>query len=98
MSAASVSARNDVTVLIEFNPRCLVDLQQQDPRSFLTTLLTFYPRVRVTSAFEDDEWFETADAVMAHWEKRNREITAQKLLPDGMLHFDLIARTEQMPT
>jgi FkbM family methyltransferase len=79
-------------LLVEFNPRCLVDLQQQDPRLFLTTLFRFYPRVRVTSAFADDEWFEGADAVMAHWERRNREITAQKLLPDGMLHFDLVTR------
>jgi hypothetical protein len=27
---------------------------------------------------------------MAHWERRNREVTSQRLLPDGMLHFDLV--------
>jgi hypothetical protein len=77
---------------VEFNPRCLVNLQQQNPLSFLQQIFSFYPSVRVTSAFEDDEWLDTPEKVMAHWERRNREITAQERLPEGMLHFDLVAR------
>jgi hypothetical protein len=82
--------RHRPVLLVEFNPRCLVNLQQQDPLSFLKQIFAFYPRVRVTSAFDDDELFDGADQVMAYWERRNREITAQKRLPDGMLHFDLV--------
>jgi FkbM family methyltransferase len=82
--------RHRPVVLVEFNPRCLVNLQQQDPLAFLKQIFAFYPRVRVTSAFEDDEWFDAPEKVLAYWQRRNREITGQKLLPDGMLHFDLV--------
>jgi FkbM family methyltransferase len=89
---AGLIERYRPALLVEFNPRCLVSLQQQDPLSFLRQLFAFYPRVQVTSAFDDDEWLDTPEKVMAHWQRRNREITAQKRLPDGMLHFDLVAR------
>jgi FkbM family methyltransferase len=77
-------------LLIEFNPRCLVNLQQQSPVAFLKQIFSFYPRVRVTSAFEDNQVFDSAESVIGYWEQRNREITADKRLPDGMLHFDLV--------
>jgi FkbM family methyltransferase len=83
--------RHRPVLLVEFNPRCLVDLQRQDPLAFLKQIFAFYPRVRITSAFGDDETVDSADKVMAHWDRRNREITATKLLPDRMLHFDLVA-------
>ena len=82
--------RHRPVLLVEFNPRCLVDLQRQDPLAFLKQIFALYSRVRVTSAFEDDETFDSADKVMAFWERRNCEITAKKLLPDRMLHFDLV--------
>jgi len=82
--------RHHPVLLVEFNPRCLVDLQRQDPLAFLKQIFAFYPRVRVTSAFEDDETLDSAEKVMAYWERRNREITATRVLPDRMLHFDLV--------
>ncbi|HEY3043479.1 MAG TPA: FkbM family methyltransferase [Vicinamibacterales bacterium] len=82
--------RHRPVLLLEFNPRCLIDLQRQDPLAFLKQIFAFYAQVRVTSAFEDDETFDSADNVMEYWERRNREITARKLLPDRMLHFDLV--------
>jgi FkbM family methyltransferase len=89
---ARLITRHRPVLLVEFNPRCLVDLQRQDPHAFLKQIFAFYPRVRVISAFEDDETFDSAEKVMEHWERRNREITAQKRLPDRMLHFDLVAQ------
>ncbi|HVH26515.1 MAG TPA: FkbM family methyltransferase [Vicinamibacterales bacterium] len=89
---ARLIGRYHPALLVEFNPRCLVNLQQQNPLSFLQQIFSFYPSVRVTSAFDDDVSLDTPEKVMAHWDRRNREITAQKRLPDGMLHFDLIAR------
>ncbi len=82
--------RHRPTLLVEFNPRCLIDLQQQDPIAYLRQIFALYPRVRVTSAFTDDETFERAEAVMAYWERRNQEVTEQALLPDRLLHFDLV--------
>src|SRR4029078_5208063 len=79
------------TLLTEFNPRCLVNLQDQDPLAFLQQIFTLYPRARVASALADDLTFDRADDTLAYCERRNREITAQGLLPDGMLHFDLVA-------
>jgi FkbM family methyltransferase len=84
--------RHRPVLLVEFNPRCLVDLQQQSPLAFLKQIFSLYPRVRVTSAFDDNEVFDSAEGVMGYWERRNREITADKRLPDGMLHFDLVTQ------
>jgi FkbM family methyltransferase len=83
-------ARHRPTLLVEFNPRCLIDLHRQDPSAYLRQIFALYPHVRVTSAFKDDVTFERADDVMAYWERRNREVTAQGLLPDRLLHFDLV--------
>jgi FkbM family methyltransferase len=82
--------RHRPVLLVEFNPRCLVDLQRHDPLTFLKQIFALYPRVRVISAFEDDATLDSPEKVMAYWEKRNREITVEKLLPDRMLHFDLV--------
>jgi FkbM family methyltransferase len=90
---ARLIGRHRPVLLVEFNPRCLVDLQRRDPLAFLKQIFAFYPRVRVISAFEDDETLDSAEKVMGYWEERNREITARKLLPDRMLHFDLVAKS-----
>ncbi len=76
-------------LLVEFNPRCLND-QRQVPLAFLNQIFAIYRRVRVTSGFKDDVTLDSADKVLEYWEKRNREVFDQKLLPDRMLHFDLI--------
>jgi FkbM family methyltransferase len=83
-------AKHRPVLLVEFNPRCLIDLQQQDPLAFLQQIFSVYPRVRVTTAFGDDEVIDSAAGVMAYWDRRNREIAAEGRLPDRMLHFDLI--------
>jgi FkbM family methyltransferase len=82
--------RHRPVLLVEFNPRCLVDLQRHDPLVFLKQIFAFYSRVRVISAFDDDVTLDSAEKVMRYWEERNREITAKELLPDRMLHFDLV--------
>ncbi len=85
-----IVARDRPTLLVEFNPRCLVDLQQQDPVAYLERLFALYPRVRAISHWGDDREFDRASDVMAYWEARNREVTAAGLLPDRLLHFDLV--------
>lgn len=82
--------RDRPVLLVEFNPRCL-KFQKQTPLGFLNQVFAVYRQARVTSAFQDDVTFESAAQVLEFWEKRNREIVAEKLLTDGMLHFDLVA-------
>lgn len=82
--------RHRPTIVTEFNPRCLC-VQRQDPDEYLRRILALYPAVRVISHFGDDERFEHADDVMHFWERRDGEVTAQGLLPRGLLHFDLVA-------
>ena len=88
-----ILTRHRPMVLTEFNPRCL-GVQRQDPFEYLRRLLALYPAVRVISHFGDDERFEHADDVMHFWEQRDGEVTAQGLLPPGLLHFDLVAVRE----
>jgi FkbM family methyltransferase len=83
-------ARHRPTLLVEFNPACLVGLHGQDPVHFLRRIFSLYPRASVTSAFGDAHTCGTAEDVMNCWERRNREVAAQGLLPEGQLHFDLV--------
>ena len=83
--------RHRPTLVIEFNPRCLVDLHRRDPADLLDLILAIYPSVRATSSFGDDERFSKPADLLEYWQHRNREVTDASLLPDRMLHFDLIA-------
>lgn len=83
--------RHRPALVVEFNPRCLVQLEQREPAELLDRLLALYPSVRATSAFGDDEPFSRTAELLEYWRDRNREVTAAGLLPDGLLHFDLIA-------
>ena len=78
-------------LVIEFNPRCLVHLHQREPAALLDRLLALYPSVRATSAFGDDEQFARTADLLEYWRIRDREVTEAGLLPEGVLHFDLIA-------
>jgi FkbM family methyltransferase len=83
-------ARHRPALVVEWNPRCLVDLQGQDPVAYLNQIFALYPRVRAISAFDDDAMFDSAEALMTYWERRHREVAAKKLLPERALHFDLV--------
>ena len=83
--------RHRPALVVEFNPRCLVDLQQHDPAELLDRILAIYPSVRATSRFGDDERFSQTAELLEYWRRRNREVTDAGLLPNRLLHFDLIA-------
>ena len=87
--------RHRPSLLLEFNPRCLSGVQGQDPTAFAREILALYPRVRAISHFGDDITFESAEALMVFWERRDREVTAAGQLPAGALHFDLVAKSPQ---
>ena len=83
--------RHRPALVVEFNPRCLVALEQRDPAELLDRLLALYPSVRAISAFGDDERFARTADLLDYWRVRDRETTAAGLLPAGLLHFDLVA-------
>ena len=87
----SLVTRHRPTLLVEFNPRCLADLHGHDPRAVAEDLFALYPRFRAVSAFGDDRTFDRAADLLAYWERRNREVVDRGLLPDRLLHFDLLA-------
>ncbi len=83
--------KHNPTLLTEFAPRCLGEVERIDPRDYLRQVFDLYPRVTAITLFGDDVEFDDPDAVMSYWHRRNAELTAAGILPDGMLHFDLIA-------
>ena len=87
----SLVERHRPALVIEFNPRCLTDLQERDPMAYLAQIFALYARVRAISHWGDDDTFERPSDLMEYWRRRNREVTNAGLLPDRLLHFDLIA-------
>lgn len=83
--------RHRPALVVEFNPRCLLDLQQHEPADLVDRILALYPSVRAISTFGDDERFARTADLLAYWRRRNREVTGAGLLPDRLLHFDLVA-------
>jgi FkbM family methyltransferase len=83
-------ARHRPTLVVEFNPRCLV-ARGQDPPEFLKALFEWYPRFEATSAFGDRATFDRSEELLAYWQRRNGEVAAAGLLDDGLLHLDLVA-------
>ena len=77
-------------LVVEFNPRCL-ERRGENAQAFAGQVLELYPRVRALSAFGDDEPFTRADDLMTFWRRRATEISAEGTLPEGLLHFDLVA-------
>lgn len=88
---AKLLRKHKPALVAEFAPHCLRFNQGIDPRDYLELLLSHYSRLKVISLFGDSTTFTKAGDVMDYWKKRNREVTEQKLLLDGVLHFDIIA-------
>lgn len=82
-------------LVVEFNPRCLVDVNQRQPADLLDRILALYPSVRAISAFGDDERFSRTNDLMEYWQRRNREMTAAGRLPNRLLHFDLVTERDR---
>lgn len=84
--------RHRPMLLMEYNPRCLKDVAGLDPRACLDDFFELAEDVRVIEHDGTIVPAATAAALWAHWQQRNREAVRTNLLPDGMLHFDLLAR------
>jgi FkbM family methyltransferase len=78
--------RHNPTLLFDFNPS-----SGHDPMDFLYKLFELFNHAVVTTAHGDS--FECSDPheLMDYWQKRNAELSADGILSDGSLHFDVIA-------
>jgi FkbM family methyltransferase len=83
--------RHRPVLLVEFNPRCL-GVQSEDPRGYLDFVFSLYPQVQVVSQFSKAPAFTRARDLMSHWTEISAQVTAKGLMPEGLLHFDLLAR------
>src|SRR5262249_33565148 len=82
------------TLLTEFNPRCLRVVGGVAPIDYAELLLSYYSRLRVTSAFGDDTEVRDARSLMGYWDRRTAELARDGIQPQDMLQFDVIATTD----
>ena len=89
--------RHRPALVIEFSPICMSTHGQHDPAALLDRILALYPRVRATSEHGDDASFDRAADLMAYWDRRNRELTEARRIPDDALHFVIAERGRPRP-
>jgi FkbM family methyltransferase len=85
-------AKHRPYVLCEFNPRCLRDHFGAEPRQFADEIFAVASRVEIIEHSGHRFFADSADALMASWDEKNKLAVEAGLLPDGMLHFDLLFR------
>ncbi len=93
---AQTLARHTPLVLCEFNPRCLKDHASIDPARFADELFSLTSAIEAIEHDGNRNLVKNAAELMALWQAKNREAVKSGLLPDGMLHFDLLFRANGM--
>jgi len=81
-------------IIIEFNPKCLEDISCLNPKECLNMIFDLFENVQVIEYSGTYLPFSNPSQLWAYWEERNKESVKAKRLPDGMLHFDLLAKAK----
>jgi len=89
---ANTVRRHKPMILCEFNPRCLKDNAGLPAEDFARQIFALTRTVRVIEHDGKTRDVTTPQQLMALWSARNAEAVRTGLLPDGMLHFDLLFR------
>lgn len=79
-------------VLGEFNPRCLRDHIGCPPADFARQLFDLTDTIEAIEHDGRTNPVGSPDELLRLWERKNADAVATGLLPDGMLHFDLLFR------
>jgi FkbM family methyltransferase len=90
---AKTIQRHRPGVLCEFNPRCLTSISKIEPSQFAQQIFDIS---RSCIAIEYDGCHNPVDcaaSLMDLWARRNSAAVETGLLPEGMLHFDLLLET-----
>jgi hypothetical protein len=82
--------KHNPILFTEFNPRCLA-ASDHDPLDYLKQILNMYSCINIITPWDNSTGFDDPQSIMAYWRRRNTELTTDGTLPDGMLHFDIIA-------
>jgi FkbM family methyltransferase len=91
-------AKHQPAILCEFNPRCLKYHAGKEPRVFAEELFGLSDSIYAIEHSGRRNVVANADQLMDLWEARNQEAVQNKLLPYGMLHFDLLFKPEKPAT
>jgi len=81
-------------VLTEFNPRCLKDVSELKPELFLKIFFELFEDVQVIEHSGKQSRFKSAAELWKYWKYKNKEAVRTNWLPDGMLHFDILAKVK----
>ena len=79
-------------MLVEFNPRCLRDHAGADPAGFAAQIFALTDAVVAIEPGGERTELVSADALLGFWNAVNDRVATAALLPDGMLHLDLLFR------
>ncbi|HTV33447.1 MAG TPA: FkbM family methyltransferase [Methylocella sp.] len=84
--------RHKPLILCEFNPRCLRGHIGIPPLDFATQIFGLTDEITVIEFDDHKTEITHPRALVEMWQLRNQEITERGILPDGLLHFDLLFR------
>lgn len=91
---ADTLRRHHPRILCEFNPRCLKDHIGKPPDAFADELFALTTVIEVIEHSGASQRVRRPTELLDLWVTRNAEAVASGLLPDGMLHFDLLFQAE----
>lgn len=89
---ARTLARHRPLVLCEFNPRCLRDHAGMDLADAARQIFALTPSLTAIEYDGRETTLTEAVDLVGFWSARNAAAVAGGLLPDGMLHLDLLFR------
>jgi FkbM family methyltransferase len=81
-------------VLLEFNPRCLRDVSGLNPKDCLKMFFDIFDDMHIIEHSGKQQRFNSVNELWTYWEKKNEEAVKTNWLPDGMLHFDILAKAK----
>lgn len=79
-------------VILEFNPRCLREIERLNPKECLETFFELLEHIQVIEYSGEYIPFEDSVRLWNFWEEKNADAVKSRFLPDGMLHLDLLAK------
>ena len=82
------------TIIMEFAPICLKDNSGLNPKEYLNTIFEMFENVQTIEPSGKFVQFSNPFKLWEYWEERNKEFVRTNWLPDGMLHFDLLAKAK----
>jgi FkbM family methyltransferase len=90
-----ILAQRRPMVLCEFNPRCLRDHAGKSVELFARELFELSTNICAIEYSGRQNPLTKAEDLIELWRRRNSEAVEANLLPDGMLHFDLLFRCDK---